>query len=94
MDAQNVHVLFWLIGFSYLIHIVNAMVAIWDRLRAKPSIIDRLQNKVSKEELTAAMGVVGKRIDSLHAAVRQAESVNQGLFRDILRAIGALEGRK
>lgn len=94
MDPENVYILWWLLGFSYFIHIANAAVSIWDRVRAKPGLLDRLSEKVSKDELKDALTVVSARLDGMHASMRDAERTNQSLFRDIMRAIGSVESAR
>ncbi len=98
MEADNLHILWWLLGFSYFIHVTHAVVAIWDRVRAKPSLIERLQAKADRDEMTAAMAElsarVDKRLEGMHQSLKGSESTNQALFRDILRAIGNLEGKR
>lgn len=42
MDSDTSLILWWLIGFSYFIHMVHAVVATWDRIRLKPGIMERL----------------------------------------------------
>jgi len=44
MGTDNVQILYWLLGFSYFLHLIAAAVGIWDRLRLKPGIIERLSH--------------------------------------------------
>lgn len=98
MESDTLHILWWLLGFSYFIHVVHAMVAIWDRVRAKPSYIERLNKKADQDDVDQALAALTRQVDTrltgMHTSLKEHEKTNEALFRDIMHAIGRLEGRK
>lgn len=63
-SPENVHILWWLIGFSYFIHLLAAIVAIWDRLRLKPGVIERLSGFVDWTQYNKNQAEADTRLDA------------------------------
>lgn len=80
MAPDNVHILYWLLGLSWLVHLLSAAVNVWDRIRLKPSVLERLNGFVDWITFNAFKKDANDRLD-LCATTTDVEKLSEVIDR-------------